>query len=106
MAGDLAGVPMGLPISRQFADAVVGRYRRNPRGVLVTQARRGANMTPMTITYARPPKRKRPPKPPQPALAAAIVTTRKRGPKPVPDDPEADARVRAWFARNVRPLGT
>ena len=55
----------------------------------------------------RPPRRRRPPKAPQPALTAAIITTRKRGPKPpveIPDDPEVDARVVAWFARNVRPM--
>jgi hypothetical protein len=45
-------------------------------------------MTAMTVTYSRPPKRQRPPKPPQPALTAAVVTTRKRGPKPPADNPE------------------
>jgi hypothetical protein len=61
------------------------------------------------IVHARPPKRQRRLKAPQPALTAAIVTTRKRGSRPpadLPDDAEADARVKAWFAKNVRPLGT
>ena len=58
---------------------------------------------------ARPPRRQRPPKAPQPALTAAIVTTRKRGsklPAELPEDPEADARVAAFFARTLRPIGT
>ena len=66
-------------------------------------------MSGMTISYARSPKRQRSLKSPQPALTAAIVTTRRRGAKPsavLSDDPEADARVKAFFARNVRPLGT
>jgi hypothetical protein len=62
-------------------------------------------MTAMTITYARPPKRQRPPKPPQPALTAAIVTPRKRG-RPKPPDPEAEARAMAWIAAQLRPRGT
>jgi hypothetical protein len=60
---------------------------------------------PMTIVHAQPPKRQRRPKAPEPALTTAIVTTRKRGSKPppeLPDDAEADARVKAWFVRNVR----
>jgi hypothetical protein len=61
-------------------------------------------MTTMTITYARPPKRQRPPKAPRTALAAAIVTPRKRGPKPT--DPEAEARAMAWIAAQLRPRGT
>jgi hypothetical protein len=68
------------------------------------------HLTTMTIVHTRPPKHQRRPKAPQPVLTAAIVTTRKRGSKPptaeLADDPEADARVKAWFARNVRPLGT
>jgi hypothetical protein len=59
----------------------------------------------MTITYARPPKRQRPPKAKtlRTALAAAIVTPRKRGPKPT--DPEAEARAMAWIAAQLRPRG-
>jgi hypothetical protein len=68
-------------------------------------------MTAMTIvTYIHRPKRptaaKQPPALTGPAVATSI---RKRGPKPpveLQDDPEADARVTAWFSRNVRPLGT
>jgi hypothetical protein len=63
-------------------------------------------MTAMTIvTYVHRPKAR--PKAQPPALTGpAVATPRKRGPKPLEDDPEADARVAAWFARNVRPLTT
>jgi hypothetical protein len=68
-------------------------------------------MTAMTIvTYVHRPKRQRRSKA-QPATATspAIVTAagkhrRKPATKPK-DDPEADERVRAWFARNIRPPG-
>jgi hypothetical protein len=66
----------------------------------------------MTIVIsAHRPKRQRRRKAQSAVLTGpAIVTVaRKRGPKlpvePAPD-PEADARVAAWFARNVRPRGT
>jgi hypothetical protein len=68
-------------------------------------------MTAMIVTYAHRPKRRPKAQPPAPEGASskmptAVVMPRKRGPKPIEDDPEADARVTAWFARNVRPLGT
>jgi hypothetical protein len=58
------------------------------------------------VTYVHRPKRR--PKTQPPALTGAVVvkSIRKRGPKPpveLKEDPEADARVAAWFARNVRP---
>ena len=67
-------------------------------------------MSAMTIIYTRAPKRQRRPKPkPVASAVPAIVTLPgKRGPrKPVelPEDPEADAHVAAWFARNMRPPG-
>jgi hypothetical protein len=40
---------------------------------------------------------------------AIVAASRKRGPKPraeLPDDAEADARVAAWFAKNIRPPGS
>lgn len=63
----------------------------------------------MTIIYGRPPRRQCPPKAPQPALTTAIVTTHTRRSRPsaeLPDDPEAEARVKAWFAKQLRPRGT
>ena len=64
----------------------------------------------MTIVTAKPPKQHpRPKSQPAALIGPAIVTTRKQGskfPAELPDDPEADERVKAWFARNVRPLGS
>jgi hypothetical protein len=47
----------------------------------------------------------RPPKPRKPKAAATIVTHRpsRSDPAPPAADPEADARVRAFFARAIRP---
>jgi hypothetical protein len=63
----------------------------------------------MTIVTAKPPKRQPRPKPqPTTPIGPAIVTPRNRGSRlldQLQDDPEADARVKAWFARNVRPVG-
>jgi hypothetical protein len=62
------------------------------------------------VTYVHRPKRQRRPKAQRVALLGpAIVTVyRKRGTKPrveLAEDPEADALVAAWFARNLRPPG-
>lgn len=60
----------------------------------------------MTIVTARPPRPRRPASAkPAHAMAAVIATTRKPGrrlPAPLAEDPEADARVRAFFARMIR----
>jgi hypothetical protein len=40
---------------------------------------------------------------------AIVTAARRRGSKQsleLKDDPEADARVMAWFAKNMRPSGT
>jgi hypothetical protein len=55
------------------------------------------------ITYHHRPKRKRPKPPPE--IPAPIVRAPKRGKRrtvDLPDDPEADARVAAFFARMIR----
>ena len=65
---------------------------------------------PMTIVTAKPPKRQPRPKPsPTTPIGPAIVTPQNRRARlldELPEDPEADARVKAWFARNVRPVGS
>jgi hypothetical protein len=56
------------------------------------------------ITYRHRPKRKRPTKPP-PEIPTPIVHAPKPGKRrrpELPDDPEADARVAAFFARMIR----
>jgi hypothetical protein len=65
---------------------------------------------PFVIVHARPPRKR-----PAPAVAAVltgfcIVTTTMPGkprqpPVDSPDDPEADARVKAFFAKMIRPPG-
>jgi hypothetical protein len=65
---------------------------------------------PTRIVYARPPRKR-----PAPAVRAVltgscIVTTTTPGEQrqttvDSPDDPKADARVKAFFARMIRPRG-
>jgi hypothetical protein len=44
-----------------------------------------------------------------PLLISAVVTAKKPGPRrlePAVIDPEVEAAVKAWFAKNIRPPGT
>jgi hypothetical protein len=63
------------------------------------------------VTSAQRPKRPRQSKAKDVALTgpALVTAARKHGSKQsveLKDDPKADARVMAWFAKNVRPPGT
>jgi hypothetical protein len=60
------------------------------------------------IVIARPPRRTRRTEPPQPAISGPLIVKRERRAKPaieLPDDPEADAQVAAFFARMIKPAG-
>jgi hypothetical protein len=63
----------------------------------------------VTIVYhAHRPKRPKRRKPLAPPPSASIVTTKKPGPRkrePEVIDPEVEAEVKAWFAKNIRPPG-
>jgi hypothetical protein len=67
-----------------------------------------ASFIAMTIVKIRTPKRQRSSAPKlEPAMPAVIVTARKPGrwrPQPeLPGDPEAEAKVKAFFARMLQP---
>jgi hypothetical protein len=63
----------------------------------------------MTIVTARTPKRRRYSAPnPKPVMPAKVVTARKPGRRrqTEPDDPEADAKARAFLERMIRQLAS
>ena len=100
------------------------RYKRPPRKkkpqaiagpVIVTPRKRapsptdGPNLQPPVAPSPANDDGPEPGTPPQQGKKLAIVTTSKRGrrPKPEPEiDPEAEARVKAFVARMMRPSGT
>ena len=56
------------------------------------------------VSYAHRPKRKRRvPKAQSAAMIGSIIVTGRKLAVELKHDPEADARVAAWFAKNIRP---
>jgi hypothetical protein len=67
-----------------------------------------AEPKPFRIVYARPPSKRSPPAVPTVLTGARTITATKPGKQhqahvDSTDDPEADARVKAFFARMIRP---
>ena len=97
------------------------RYKRPPRKrkaapavpAIVTRAtrRKSADMPPVEPEPTPPPANDdAPTEPAPPAAKSAVVTTKRLGrlAKSIPelrDDPEVEARVKAFFARIIRPGG-
>lgn len=62
----------------------------------------------MTVVRAQKPKRRERQVHVPPPPIADIVTAKKPGPRrrePEVIDPEVEAEVKAWFAKNIRPPG-